>query len=107
MGLSIWRSLLWGRAPVRSLDSPETCRMAATPQKRAGWPRCMRCAKRCLQSLGCCRCAKRNIAVVDIPGLHAKVYIGQKGIVVASANTSADGLGEEDDILCDGLEAGH
>jgi hypothetical protein len=60
-----------------------------------------------LQSLGCCRFAKRNIAVVDIPGLHAKVYIGQKGIVVASANTSADGLGEEDDILCDGLEAGY
>ncbi|MDB5692615.1 MAG: hypothetical protein JWO81_1678 [Alphaproteobacteria bacterium] len=42
----------------------------------------------------------------DARGLHAKVYIGSKEAVVASANASANGLGLEGDEVTDRLEAG-
>jgi hypothetical protein len=50
---------------------------------------------------------KRKAAVVDVPGLHAKVYIGEEGVVITSANASANGLGEEGEEVSDGLEAGY
>jgi hypothetical protein len=50
---------------------------------------------------------ERNVAIVDVPGLHAKVYIGEKGAVISSANASANGLGEEGDELLAGLEVGY
>lgn len=39
-------------------------------------------------------------------GMHAKVYLGERAAVIGSANASANGLGEEDDELDLGLEAG-
>jgi hypothetical protein len=49
----------------------------------------------------------RNVAIQDVPGLHAKVYIGSNGVVVTSANASTNGLGEEGDDFLDDLEAGY
>lgn len=45
-------------------------------------------------------------SVFDVPGLHAKVYLGSTAMVVGSANVSANGLGEEGVEVVDGLEAG-
>jgi hypothetical protein len=62
---------------------------------------------------GCCNPSalsellKRKVSVVDVPNLHAKVYIGGKEVVVASANASTNGLGEEYDLMSTGLEAGY
>ena len=39
--------------------------------------------------------------------MHAKVYIGNKEVVIASANASTNGLGEEDDEVSTGLEVGY
>jgi hypothetical protein len=50
---------------------------------------------------------KRNVAIVDVRGLHAKVYIGEKGVIISSANASANGLGEEGEEILAGLEAGY
>lgn len=44
--------------------------------------------------------------VYNVPGLHAKVYLGATAMVVCSANVSANGLGEEGVEILDGLEAG-
>ena len=49
----------------------------------------------------------RNVSIVDVPGLHAKVYTGNKGVVITSANTSANGIGEEADEIPYSLEAGY
>lgn len=49
----------------------------------------------------------RGAQVVDVPRLHAKVYIGTGSVVIASANASANGLGEEGTELDVGLEAGY
>jgi hypothetical protein len=48
-----------------------------------------------------------KVAIVDVPGLHAKVYIGEQGVVITSANASVNGLGEEDDEVSEILEAGY
>lgn len=50
---------------------------------------------------------ERNVTIRDVSGLHAKVYIGDKGAVICSANASANGLGEESKELFDSLEAGY
>jgi hypothetical protein len=50
---------------------------------------------------------ERGVAVVDVPRLHAKVYIGNKEVIIASANASTNGLGEEDDEVSTGLEVGY
>jgi hypothetical protein len=42
-----------------------------------------------------------------LAALHAKVYIGEKGVIISSANASANGLGEEGDELLAGLEVGY
>jgi hypothetical protein len=49
----------------------------------------------------------RKASIVDVPGLHAKVYIGRNQAVIASANASANGLGEEGNDVAWGLEAGY
>lgn len=49
----------------------------------------------------------RGAHVVDVPGLHAKVYIGADEMIVTSANASANGLGEGTGELDLGLEAGY
>ena len=49
---------------------------------------------------------KLGVEVRDIPGLHAKVYIGPQSMIVASANASSNGLAEEGGELDLGLEAG-
>jgi hypothetical protein len=49
----------------------------------------------------------RQVSIVDVPGLHAKVYIGENGAVTSSANASANGLGEQGLELSIGLEAGY
>jgi hypothetical protein len=41
------------------------------------------------------------------PSLHAKVYIGQNGAIVSSANLSANGLGLEAEELTGWIEAGY
>lgn len=48
----------------------------------------------------------RGASVVDVEGIHAKVYVGRSCMVVCSANASANGLGEEDGDIDPGLEAG-
>lgn len=49
----------------------------------------------------------RGARIVDVPGLHAKVYRGSDAVVIASANASSNGMGigrREQDL---GLEAGY
>jgi hypothetical protein len=48
-----------------------------------------------------------NAQIVDVPRLHAKVYIAGDAVIVSSANASANGLGEEDTEIEIGLEAGY
>ena len=48
----------------------------------------------------------RGTSVVNVGGIHAKVYVGSSSMVVCSANASANGLGEEDSELDPALEAG-
>lgn len=45
--------------------------------------------------------------VLDVSGLHAKVYLTSRALVVASANASTNGLGDESDELDLQLEAGY
>ena len=48
-----------------------------------------------------------KVSIVDVRGLHAKVYISKTGVVVTSANASTNGLGEEGVEISDELEAGY
>lgn len=48
---------------------------------------------------------ERGALVVDVPGLHAKVYWSPRRMVVGSANASTNGLAEDAEVVA-GLEAG-
>ena len=48
----------------------------------------------------------RGARLVDVPGVHAKVYLGASSVVVGSANASSNGLAEDLDVEAFGLEAG-
>lgn len=62
---------------------------------------------------GCCNpnilaeLLDRNCTLVDVPHLHAKVYIGDGSAIVASANASTNGLGEEGIEYPKNYEAGY
>lgn len=88
----------WGFEACQRLSLPnasEALRVACDAQSGA-------CNPHALEDL-----LRRGAQIVDVPGLHAKVYIGRHSVVIASANASANGLAEEAGELNVGLEAGY
>jgi len=86
----------WGGKAIERLDLPANLagyRIACDARSGA-------CSPTTLGTL-----IERGAALVDVPGLHAKVYWSPGGMVVASANASTNGLSEEVEVAS-GLEAG-
>jgi hypothetical protein len=86
----------WGDKAIERLDLPADLadyRVACDARSGA-------CSPTALGTL-----IKRGAKLVDVPGLHAKVYWSETGMVVGSANASTNGL-TENELAIAGLEAG-
>jgi hypothetical protein len=86
----------WGNEAVERLALPETLtgyRIACDAYSGA-------CSPTTLTTL-----LNRGALIVDVPGVHAKVYRSKVQMVVGSANASTNGLSEDAEALS-GLEAG-
>ncbi len=86
----------WGAEPLKRLGIGDAAKMRVACDLYSG--ACNPAAIKDLLDAGA--------SVFDVPGIHAKVYLGSTAMVVGSANVSANGLGEEGVEIIDGLEAG-
>jgi len=86
----------WGAEPLKRLGIKDAAKMRVACDLYSG-----ACNPGAIKDL-----LDGGARVFDVPGLHAKVYLGSTAMVVGSANVSANGLGEEGVEISDGLEAG-
>ncbi len=86
----------WGAEPLKRLGISDASNMRVACDLYSG-----ACNPSAIKDL-----LDSGASVFDVPGLHAKVYLGTAAMVVGSANVSANGLGEEGIEILDGLEAG-
>jgi len=86
----------WGAEPLKRLGIADASKMRVACDLYSG-----ACNPSAIKDL-----LDNRASVFDVPGLHAKVYLGAAAMVVGSANVSANGLGEEGVEIIVGLEAG-
>ncbi len=86
----------WGAEPLKRLGIDDASKMRVACDLYSG-----ACNPAAIKDL-----LDGGVSVFDVPGLHAKVYLGSTDMIVGSANVSANGLGEEGTEIADGLEAG-